>query len=69
MAKWSDLDAQGIRRCCATFRPSGRCARRVANDVPNTERVKHGDAYCARHLRVGRMIEGFNTRAIASLKK
>ena len=56
MVKWSDLEAQGIKRCCATYRSGKRCRRRA---------TEHG--YCGPHQWVHRTIMRVHNAAIESL--
>lgn len=41
MTKWKDLEAQGVRRCCAMFKNGKRCCRRQ-NPVGSS-------SYCQQH--------------------
>jgi hypothetical protein len=63
VAKWSELEAAGIRRCCAVFTSGRQCARRVSADAGGTD-----TAFCVKHESVRHFIDRVNRAAIDELK-
>ena len=54
---WKELEAEGIRRCCAIFKDGHRCRRRAAEEFEFD--------WCAKH---GPMIKGFIDHANRNLE-
>ena len=55
---WKELEAEGVKRCCACFKGGGQCRRRA---------VKEYDFdWCAKH---GPFMEAETKRLVAILKK
>ena len=43
MAKWRDLEAQGVRRCCVIFKSGKQCRRRAGMKGDG------GSSWCDKH--------------------
>ncbi len=59
MAKWSELEKQGINRCCASFTTGKQCRRRAAGD----------GIWCDKHQWVGRTAKAMNDAAMEADRK
>ena len=60
MAKtWRELEAEGVKRCCATFTSGKRCRRRAAED----------SSWCQKHQWVARSIQNIHNAAMEAQRK
>jgi hypothetical protein len=41
-ATWGELQAQGVKRCCAMFKSGKRCRARAVSEFENAWCAKHG---------------------------
>ena len=60
MAKWHELEAQGVKRCCGIFNDGRRCRRRA-----NTE-GRWGGQWCDKH---GPIIKSYTEHALAIMDR
>jgi hypothetical protein len=54
--KWRELEAEGVRRCCAVFTNGKRCRRRAAGPEA---------AWCEQH---GPIMEGHKQQALKAMR-
>jgi hypothetical protein len=55
IATWRELEAQGVKRCCAMFTNGGRCRRRAVEAWDYDYCAKHGPiitVLTAKHMAV-----------------
>ena len=60
MTTWKELEAQGVKRCCAMFTSGKQCRRRASEAFEASWCEKHGPvmkAHTAHHLEV---VEGMS---------
>jgi len=57
---WKELEAQGVRRCCAMFTTGKQCARRAEK--------RHGFSWCAKHGPILEAATRANLRVVRAQK-
>lgn len=60
MARWKELEAEGVKRCCAQFTRGGQCRRRAVQNPDGS-----WDSFCVKH---GPMIDRMLAPHVAALK-